>query len=153
MIYKNFYNKYKMSEPNSPQIEEDKMKDIDELKEQGNVLIDDNNIVKESSEELEGIEDIGEEIITNKKSNKEILLELGDVILISEPDNEILNNNTFLIEYIDSKKVKLINSETFEKIVLQISSDGIIGDGNIESIKIISRNPEKGYAKIGRAHV
>ena len=29
---------------------------------------------------------------------------LGDIILISDPTNEILNDNIFFIEYIDSKK-------------------------------------------------
>ena len=53
----------------------------------------------------------------------------------------------FLIEYIDQTKIKLINSETFEKTVLQISPDGLIGDGNITGIKVISSNPESGYAR------
>jgi len=83
----------------------------------------------------------------DNNSNREILLKLGDIILITDPTNEILNNNVFFIEYIDPKKIKLINSETFEKTVLPISSDGIIGDGSITSIKIISSNPEQGYAR------
>ena len=78
---------------------------------------------------------------------EEILLKLGDIILITDPTNEILNNNVFLIEYIDPTKMKLINSETFEKTVLQISPGGMIGDGNIQSIKVISSNPENGYAR------
>ena len=82
-----------------------------------------------------------------KENKEEILLNLGDIILISDPTNEILNDNVFLIEYIDPTKIKLINSETFEKTILQISPDGIIGDGNIKSIKVISSNPEKGYAR------
>ena len=91
---------------------------------------------------------VEEGIITNNEgTEKEILLKLGDIILISDPTNEILNNNVFFIEYIDPKKIKLINSETFEKTVLPISSDGIIGDGSITSIKIISSNPEQGYAR------
>lgn len=77
----------------------------------------------------------------------EILLRLGDIILFSEPTNEILNDNVFLIEYIDPTKIKLINSETFEKTVLQISADGMIGDGNIKAIKVISSNPANGYAR------
>ena len=80
-------------------------------------------------------------------SEGELLLKLGDIILITDPSNEILNDNVFLIEYIDPKKIKLINSETFEKVVLPISSEGIIGDGSITSIKIISSNPEQGFAR------
>jgi len=97
-----------------------------------------------TSDENEG------EVFSNSNissSNREILLKLGDIILITDPTNEILNNNVFFIEYIDPKKIKLINSETFEKTILPISSDGIIGDGSISSIKIISSNPEQGYAR------
>jgi hypothetical protein len=93
-------------------------------------------IIKETS---------NEEIDTPKQ--KEILLQLGDIILISDPSNEILNDNVFLIEYIDPYKLKLINSETFEKTVLQISPNRVIGDGNIKSIKVISSNQESGYAR------
>ena len=81
------------------------------------------------------------------KKPDEILLKLGDIILISDPTNEILNDQIFLIEYIDPSKIKLINSETFEKTVLQISKEGVIGDGNIKAIKVISSNPEDGYAR------
>uniref|UniRef100_A0A6C0KP82 Uncharacterized protein n=1 Tax=viral metagenome TaxID=1070528 RepID=A0A6C0KP82_9ZZZZ len=82
-----------------------------------------------------------------EKRDSEILLKLGDIILITDPTNEILNDNEFFIDYIDSKKMKLINTNTFENVVLSISSDGIIGDGTIKSIIIKSSNPEKGYAR------
>ena len=91
-------------------------------------------------------EDSKEEAMIVKKPD-EILLKLGDIILISDPTNEILNDQIFLIEYIDPSKIKLINSETFEKTVLQISKEGVIGDGNIKAIKVISSNPEDGYAR------
>ena len=81
------------------------------------------------------------------KPPDEILLRLGDVILVVDPTNEILNNNVFLIEYIDPKKIKLVNADTFERTTLQISPSGVIGDGNIQSIKVISSNPESGYAR------
>ena len=35
-------------------------------------------------------------------------LRLGDVIVIKAPTNEILNDGTFLVEYIDKEKMKLI---------------------------------------------
>jgi len=85
--------------------------------------------------------------ISVKTKQKEILLQLGDIILISDPANEILNDNVFLIEYIDQYKIKLINSETFEKTILQISPNRVIGDGTIKSIKVISSNPKSGYAR------
>ena len=123
MIYKNFYNKYKMSKEFLKQNDNQSNEDIDKEPE----------IIKESSNE--------------EPKQKEILLQLGDIILISDPSNEILNDNVFLIEYIDPYKLKLINSETFEKTILQISPNRVIGDGNIKSIKVISSNQESGYAR------
>ena len=79
--------------------------------------------------------------------SEEILLKLGDIILISDPTNEILNDNVFLIEYIDPTKIKLINGDTLEPQLLRITPEGIIGDGNITSIKIISSNPNLGFAR------
>jgi hypothetical protein len=74
-------------------------------------------------------------------------LRLGDIINIKAPTNEILNDGTFLIEYIDNEKLKLINAETFEKTQLRINKNGVIGDGSITEIKIISSNPNRGYAR------
>ena len=124
MIYKNFYNKYKMSTEFLKQNDNQTNNDIDEIIKDG------------FNEEIKEIKEI-----------KEILLQLGDIILISDPTNEILNDNVFLIEYIDPNKLKLINSETFEKTILQISPNRVIGDGNIKSIKVISSNQESGYAR------
>lgn len=85
--------------------------------------------------------------ITDDDNKKELLLNLGDIILITDPTNEILNDNTFLIEYIDQQKMKITNVDTFEKTVLFIKSDGTIGDGSIDQLKIVSSNPVKGYAR------
>ena len=46
-----------------------------------------------------------------EKKQQEVLLRLGDIILITDPTNEILNENQFLIEYIDPNKIKLINAQ------------------------------------------
>jgi hypothetical protein len=108
----------------------------------------DNNKMSETPEMPENIDEPAVDVNVNSESKKnDILLKLGDIILISDPTNEILNNNVFLIEYIDPRKIKLINSETFDKTVLQIGEDGLIGDGNIQAIKVISSNPENGYAR------
>ncbi len=86
-------------------------------------------------------------VVTDITEGESVMLKLGDIIMITDEQNEILNNNAFLIEYIDPTKVKLINSENFEKVILPISSTGLIGDGTIESIKVISSNPLEGFAK------
>lgn len=77
----------------------------------------------------------------------ELVLKLGDLIYIVDPTNEILNDNTFIIEYIDPKKIKLVNIKTFEKTQLKIGEQGVIGEGTITEIKILSRNPEEGFAR------
>ena len=115
--------------------EETKINPVSELSEKD--IIEDNPIVEEALKE-----DIKKEV---KKTT--VVLKLGDVVVIKAPTNEILNNNTFLIEYIDKEKIKLVNADTLEKIQLRISKTGVIGDGNITEIKIISRNPNRGYAR------
>jgi tRNA-binding EMAP/Myf-like protein len=114
-------------------LKEDNSDDVELKEDQGDDVKEDQETNVETNEEVKG--------------EKEVILKLGDIILISDPTNEILNDNVFLIEYIDPKKIKLINSESFEKTVLPISSEGVIGDGNIKMIKVISSNPESGYAR------
>ena len=65
-----------------------------------------------------------------------IALQLGDVIEIRNPVNEELNEQTFIIEYIDKTKIFMLNTETFDKLRLTISADGTLGDGNITRIAI-----------------
>jgi hypothetical protein len=90
--------------------------------------------------------ELGEEK-EEEEPNEEVVLELGDVIYIVDPSSEILNDNTFIIEYINLKKIKLVNIKSFEKTQLNINSNGIIGDGTIQEIKILSRNSDKGFAR------
>ena len=88
--------------------------------------------------------------MSNPETNKEdieLVLQLGDVIQITNPVNEILNNQTFIIDYIDNTKVYLIDTETLHRIKLNISEDGILGDGNITMIEILSRADTPSYAR------
>ena len=81
-------------------------------------------------------------------SNDTILeLQLGDVIKISNPLNENLDDQTFIIDYIDKSKVYLINTDSLERVRLTILEDGTIGDGNISRIAILSRSDTPSYAK------
>ena len=79
--------------------------------------------------------------------NVSIPLMLGDVIKIASPLNEILNDQTFFIDFINSKRVKLINSSTLESTIIPIQDDNSFGDGSIKDISLIYRNKEKGYAR------
>lgn len=83
----------------------------------------------------------------NKENEIRIELQLGDIIQITNPTNEKLNEQTFIIDYIDSTKMLLINTDTLENIKLKISEDGIIGDGTIIKLAILSRSNEQGYAR------
>ena len=74
-------------------------------------------------------------------------LQLGDVISIANPLNEVLNDQTFIIDYIDKSKTYLINTETLERIRVPISPDGTFGDGNITKIAILSRSDSPSYAR------
>jgi len=86
---------------------------------------------------------------TNQSNSNDTTLEvqLGDVIHVTYPLNETLNEQTFIIDYIDKSKLYLINSDTFERIRLSISEDGTIGDGNITRISILSRSETPSYAQ------
>jgi len=142
----------KKNELEEGEIEEDELTNNDleegEIEEPNNVNPQLNELEEgEQEQEQEQEQILEKEQPNNENKESEILLKLGDIILITDPTNEILNNNVFLIEYIDPTKMKLINSETFEKVILPISVDGLIGDGSIQTIKVISSNPKEGYAK------
>jgi hypothetical protein len=74
-------------------------------------------------------------------------LKLGDIIWIVDTTNDILHFHTFFISYIDSSKMILIDISDYRTVQLPISPDGTIGDGTVSEIKILSRNPENGYAR------
>lgn len=87
---------------------------------------------------------------TGNKSATEssnMTLQLGDVIRIKDPTNEILNDNVFIIDYIDETKMKLIGEKDLNEVQLRISPDGIISNGTIESIALLSRSEYPGFAK------
>lgn len=90
-----------------------------------------------------------EKVNINKSNPNDTILELqlGDIINISNPLNEQLNEQTFIIDYIDNSKTFLINTETFDRVRVNISEDGTIGDGNITRIGILSRNDTPSYAR------
>jgi hypothetical protein len=86
------------------------------------------------------------ETLENPNTTK-IELQLGDVIEIKNPINEQLNDKTFIIDYIDPTKIMITDTESLNTIRLSISPEGIIGDGNITYIAIISRNEFRSYSE------
>ena len=84
----------------------------------------------------------------NSNSQKQTIeLQLGDVIQIIDPTNEQLNEEIFIIDYLDSNLMKLTNTSSFDNIQLKISEDKTLGNGTIQTIILLSRDKNKGYAK------
>ena len=57
----------------------------------------------------------------SQKEDIELELQLGDIIQITNPVNENLNNQTFIIDYINKSKAFLINTDTLNRIQIKIS--------------------------------
>ena len=81
-----------------------------------------------------------------KESYVNCNLELGDIIEIESSDNTELHEKMFYILYIDDDKTILTHIDTNDKYTLTFDEDGNIKDESIESIKILSRSEDKGYA-------
>jgi hypothetical protein len=111
--------------------------------------------LKPTNPDLNENENENENEIQPELAKKEIVsdpgitigLQLGDIIKIKDQTNQILNNNSFFIEYIDTTKIKLINIGTLLRTELRIQPDKILGDGTITEIILLKRNKDAGYAK------
>ena len=97
---------------------------------------------KEEEEEEKEIEEI-EEI----EDQQTFVLQLGDVIRLEAPTNDLLNNITFIIDYIDSSFAKLVDIKNYHTVPLKIHENGVLGDGSITTIVLIYRNDKLGYAR------
>jgi hypothetical protein len=74
-------------------------------------------------------------------------LELGDIIEIIAPPNEEIHENTFLITYVDTQKIKITDTATYKAFQLNINPDGTITDESIQQIILLNRAEQKGYAR------
>ena len=92
-------------------------------------------------------EELKTEELKTESNNQDIELQLGDVIHITNPVNDNLNDQIFFIDYIDRSKTYLINTDTLNKIKINISEDGILGDGNISKIAILRRADTASFAR------
>jgi hypothetical protein len=73
-------------------------------------------------------------------------LDLGQIIKIIAPLNDNLHENIFFIDYLDDKKIILINQEEGKIVELNVIGN-IITDESIETIQILYNPTEKGYAR------
>ena len=84
--------------------------------------------------------------ISTESDIVDINLQLGDIIEIVSSD-ESMNNQNFLIEYLDESFIDLINIESLDKRSIIIKEDGSLDDESIASINLLSRSEFEGYAK------
>ena len=75
-----------------------------------------------------------------------LFLELGDIIKINAPSNIEINEHVFIIDYIDSDNIYIVDDTTLVQTNLALT-DGDFNDKSIENIEILSRSDEKGYAR------
>ncbi len=89
-----------------------------------------------------------EEVEEDEEEDQTLVLELGDVIKITNSDDEELNDNTFIIDYIDKSKMKLIDINNMNKIrVIKIGENGELGNGSITGLTLLSRREVPGFAR------
>jgi hypothetical protein len=74
------------------------------------------------------------ELLPPQSPSSSIDISLGDIIQIVAPTNSTINDQIYLIEYIDETKLKLINVATSTRLILTISSKGGFSDESITSI-------------------
>jgi hypothetical protein len=85
--------------------------------------------------------------VSQKGGNNHVTLELGDIIEIVSPSNDELHEMTFLITYIDSQKIVILNVSTGNTYELNSTEQGGFSDESIIGIHILNRSEEKGYAR------
>jgi hypothetical protein len=78
---------------------------------------------------------------------EEIGIRLSDIIEINAPTNSKINGHIFVIKYLDSDNMTIIDENTLEELKLTINEEGQLNDESIESISIINRDERHGYAR------
>tara|TARA_B110000879_G_C11183765_1_gene519997 strand:- start:373 stop:6471 length:6099 start_codon:yes stop_codon:yes gene_type:complete len=85
--------------------------------------------------------------INKAQSNVSITIELGDIIELISPANDIMHESTMFIKYIDNNHIQLIQVSTLKEYQLSIDENGFITDESIIQINLLSRSDEKGYVR------
>ena len=87
---------------------------------------------------------------TKMTSPKEMIsyLQYGDIIEVHSKKQDELDNKHFLVDYLDETKIRLIQIDTFNTYVFYITTDGeFVERDAIESIELLTRTKERGYAR------
>ena len=74
-------------------------------------------------------------------------IELGDIIRIIAPTHQEIHDHIFFVDYVSSRKIKLIDTESISDTILKLDAMGNLTDESITSIELLSRAEQKGYAR------
>ena len=82
----------------------------------------------------------------SETSNEDsVKLQLGDIIQIEAPNDEMIHKKQYIIEYIDTELIRLIGEDN--EFEISILENGILDNETITSIQIISRSDTPSYAR------
>lgn len=115
---------------------------------------DENNILEENKKIHLEEEEIDENPEEEEEEEREeitpenvVKLKLGDIIEIIAPNHVRLHEQSFFIDYIDNKTIVLLNIASNDYSQLTLDNNGFLTDESIETIYILSRSDEAGYAR------
>ena len=98
-------------------------------------------------EQEENASDRGSEDGGDTTEALSLTIELGDIIQLIAPTHQEIHDHIFLVDYVSSRKIKLIDADSLERSVLKLDATGQLTDESITTIKLLSRADEKGYAR------
>jgi len=84
---------------------------------------------------------------SGSESSESLSIKLGDFIKIIAPTQQEIHDRVFLVDYISSRKIKLIDIESLDVTVLKMDAAGNLNNESITSIELMSRPDERGYAR------
>lgn len=97
------------------------------------------------------------ETSTSPTSIDSQFLHYGDIIQIftrspSEPASEKtrtldINERTFLVDYVDDDKIRIVDTTSFDTLLLHLDDEGRLEDPSILRIDLLTRAKEPGYAR------
>jgi hypothetical protein len=74
-------------------------------------------------------------------------IKLGDFIKIIAATQQEIHDRVFLVDYISSRKIKLIDIDSLDVTILKMDATGNLNNESITSIQLMSRPEERGYAR------
>ena len=89
---------------------------------------------------------MSEELLHNQEETPPCHLELGDIIQIFSPDNDHYHEQVYFISYIDQQVMDLLEVKNGKQTSIAWDENHHIKDESIQSIHLLSRSEEKGYA-------